>query len=289
MKDRYRVVIVGGGVVGASVLYHLAKFGWTDVALVERSVLTAGSSWHAAGGFHALNADPNMAALQAYTIDLFDEVQEISGQDAGIHMTGGITVACDPNRWEWLKSAYRIFQTIGIEDCWLMTPEEVKAALPDHGYDRRARRLVGRPRRLSRHDRHRPRLCKRRAKVHGAEVFENNKVEELNQRPDGTWDVVTEKGTIHAEHIVNAAGLWAKQVGRMVGLDLPLSPLEHHYLVTDDIPGSRRAGFRSADDGRSRRLHLSASGPERRATWASTKPSTSIGTWTARPGITGSN
>ena len=235
MKDRYRVVVIGGGVVGASVLYHLAKFGWKDVALVERSVLTAGSSWHAAGGFHALNADPNMAALQAYTIDLFEEIQQVSGQDAGIHMTGGITIAADPNRWEWLKSAYRIFQTIGIEDCYLMTPEEVKEKCPimdttgvigglwadREGYLDTTGTVHA---------------YAKAAKVHGADVIEHNKVEELVQRPDGTWDVVTEKGTIHAEHIVNAAGLWAKQVGRMVGLDLPLSPLEHHYLITDDIP-----------------------------------------------------
>ena len=76
MKSHYRVVIIGGGVVGASVLYHLAKFGWKDVCLIERSVLTAGSSWHAAGGIHALNADPNIAALQAYTIDLLPEIEK---------------------------------------------------------------------------------------------------------------------------------------------------------------------------------------------------------------------
>ncbi len=235
MKDQYRVVVIGGGVVGASVLYHLAKFGWTDVALVERSVLTAGSSWHAAGGIHALNADPNMAALQAYTIDLLSEIQEESGQDIGLHMTGGITVAADPNRWEWLQSAYRIFQTIGIEDCYLMTPEEIKEKCPimdtagvigglwadREGYIDTTGTVHA---------------YAKAAKMRGAEVIEHNKVEELNQRADGTWDVVTEKGTIHAEHIVNAGGLWAKQVGRMVGLDLPLSPLEHHYLVTEDIP-----------------------------------------------------
>jgi dimethylglycine dehydrogenase len=235
MKSNYRVVVIGGGVVGASVLYHLAKFGWTDVALIERSVLTAGSSWHAAGGIHALNADPNMAALQAYTIDLLSEIQEESGQDIGLHMTGGITVAADPNRWEWLQSAYRIFQTIGIEDCHLMTPEEIKKACPimdttgvigglwadREGYIDTTGTVHA---------------YAKAAKMRGADVVEHNKVEELNQRADGTWDVVTEKGTIHAEHIVNAAGLWAKQVGRMVGLDLPLSPLEHHYLVTEDIP-----------------------------------------------------
>ena len=235
MKSHYRVVIVGGGVVGASVLYHLAKLGWTDVALVERSVLTAGSSWHAAGGVHALNADPNMAALQAYTIDLLSEIEKESGQNIGLHMTGGITVASAPARWEWLQSAYRIFQTIGIEDCHLMTPEEIREKCPImdvtgvigglwadregyvdttgtvHAYAGAARKR-------------------------GAEVIEHNKVEALNQRADGTWDVVTEKGVIHAEHIVNAGGLWAKQVGRMVGLDLPLSPLQHHYFVTESIP-----------------------------------------------------
>ena len=235
MNSHYRVVIVGGGVVGASVLYHLAKHGWTDVALVERSVLTAGSSWHAAGGVHALNADPNMAALQAYTIDLLSEIEKESGQNIGLHMTGGITVASAPARWEWLQSAYRIFQTIGIEDCHLMTPDEIREKCPImdvtgvigglwadregyldttgtvHAYAGAARKR-------------------------GAEVIEHNKVEALNQRADGTWDVATEKGVIHAEHVVNAGGLWAKQVGRMVGLDLPLSPLQHHYFVTESIP-----------------------------------------------------
>ena len=124
MNSHYRVVVIGGGVVGTSVLYHLAKFGWKDVCLLERYVLTAGSSWHAAGGFHALNADPNIAQLQAYTIDLFEEIQEESGQNIGLHMTGGLTLAGTPDRWEWLQSAYRTFQSIGIEDCLLVTPEE---------------------------------------------------------------------------------------------------------------------------------------------------------------------
>ena len=235
MKSQYRVVVIGGGVVGASVLYHLAKFGWTDVALVERDVLTAGSSWHAAGGIHALNADPNMAALQAYTIDLLAEVQEESGQDINLHMTGGITFACEPARWEWLQSAYRTFQSIGIEDCYLMTPSEIKEKCPiidtngiigglwadREGYLDTTGTVHA---------------YARAAKQRGAEVIEHNKVEELIQRPDGTWDVVTQKGTIHAEHVVNAGGLWAKQVGRMVRLDLPVAPLQHHYLVTDTIP-----------------------------------------------------
>lgn len=235
MKSQYRVVVIGGGVVGASVLYHLAKFGWTDVCLMERSVLTAGSSWHAAGGIHALNADPNMAALQAYTIDLLAEVEKESGHDINLHMTGGVTVASAPARWEWLQSAYRVFQSIGIEDCHLMTPDEVKKACPimdvtgvlgglwadREGYIDTTGTVHA---------------YATAAKKRGAEIVEHNKVEELNQRPDGSWDVVTEKGTVHAEHVVNAGGLWAKQVGRMVGLDLPVAPLQHHYLVTETIP-----------------------------------------------------
>ena len=126
MKSEYRVVVIGGGVVGASVLYHLAKLGWSDIAIVERSVLTAGSSWHAAGGIHALNADPNIAALQAYTIDLLSEIEQESGQDIGMHMTGGISVASAPERWEWLQATYRIYQTMGIEDVRLMEPAEIK-------------------------------------------------------------------------------------------------------------------------------------------------------------------
>ena len=240
MNAHYRVVVIGGGVVGASVLYHLTKFGWTDVALVERSVLTAGSSWHAAGGFHALNANPNMALLQAYTIDLLKEVEAESGQPVGMHMTGGIHVASAPERWEWLQSSYRRFQAIGIDDVRLVTPEEIKARCPiinvegvlggmwadREGYVDTTGAVWA---------------YAGAAKKRGATVIEHNRVLELKQRPDSSWDLITETGVINAEHVVNAAGLWAKQVGRMVGLDLPLSPLEHHYLLTETIP--EIAGF----------------------------------------------
>lgn len=234
MKSQYRVVVIGGGVVGASVLYHLAKFGWKDVALIERSVLTAGSSWHAAGGVHALNADPNIAALQAYTIDLLSEIERESGQTIGLHLTGGITLASAPARWEWLQSAYRIFQTIGIEDCHLMTPDEIKKACPildttdvigglwadREGYVDTTGTVYA---------------YAKAARLRGAEIIEHNRVIEL-KRKDGLWQVVTELGTITAEYVVNAAGLWAKQVGRMVGLELPVSPMQHHYLLTETIP-----------------------------------------------------
>ena len=239
MKDRYQVVIIGGGVVGVSVLYHLAKNGWTDCVVIERSVLAAGSSWHAAGGVHALNADPNMSALQGYTLDLLSKIQEESGQDIGLHMTGGITIASTPDRWEWLQSAYRTYQTIGIEDVYLMTPEEIKNKCPimdtkgvlgglwadREGYVDTTGTVWA---------------YAKAAKKLGAEVIENNKVNKLNQRVDGCWEVHTEKGMIVAEHVVNAGGLWAKQVGQMAGLNLPISPLKHHYLVTESIPTVER-------------------------------------------------
>jgi len=241
MNTHYRVVIIGGGVVGASVLYHLAKFGWTDVCLLERSVLTAGSSWHAAGGFHALNADPNMASLQAYTIDLLEEIQAESGQDIGLHMTGGLTMAGTPDRWEWLQSAYRVFQSIGIEDCRLVTPEEAGELNPimsTEGFlggmwaDREGYLdTTGTVHAYA-----------KAAKKRGASFFEHTKVESLEQTADG-WKVVTDKGTITCEHVVNAAGLWAKQVGRMAGIELPVSPMKHHYLISDAIPALEQIDF----------------------------------------------
>jgi dimethylglycine dehydrogenase len=242
LESQYRVVIVGGGVVGASIAYHLTKLGWPDVAILERSVLTAGSSWHAAGGIHALNADPNIAALQAYTIDLLSEIAEESGQDIGMHMTGGISVASAPERWEWLQSAYRVYQTMGIEDCRLMDADEIKARCPIVNVDDVLGGLWA----------DREGYIDPSAVVHayakaarnrGAQVIEHNRVVELNPRPDGTWDVVTEKGTIHAEHVVNAAGLWAKQVGRMAGVELPVSPLAHHFLITEAIPELEELDF----------------------------------------------
>ena len=241
MKSHYRVVVIGGGVVGTSVLYHLAKMGWSDVCLIERSVLTAGSSWHAAGGIHALNADPNIAQLQAYTIDLLSEIEKESGQNIGLHMTGGLTMAGTPDRWEWLQSAYRTFQSIGIEDCRLVSVEEAVELNPimsgegllggmwadREGYvdtTGTVHAYTG------------------AAKKHGAEVIEHNRVLELNQTLEG-WEIVTEKGTINCEHVVNAAGLWAKQVGRMAGIELPVSPLNHHYLVSDTIPKLEELDF----------------------------------------------
>jgi dimethylglycine dehydrogenase len=235
MESHYRAVVIGGGVVGASVLYHLAKLGWPDVALIERAELTAGSTWHAAAGFHAINADPNIAALQDYTIRLYREIEAESGQNVGLHMTGGVNLAGTPERWEWLKSAWAIFQTMGMETARLVGPDEIKALCPIadvsgiYGglYDANEGHLdaYGATHAYA-----------GAARKRGADVILRNRVVELQPRADGSWTVVTEHGTVTADHVVNAGGLWAKQVGLMAGVDLPVTPMQHHYLVTEPIP-----------------------------------------------------
>ncbi len=234
MKSHVRVAVIGGGVVGCSVLYHLTKFGWSDVALIERDELTSGSTWHAAGGFHTLNSDPNMAALQGYTIRLYRELEESGGPSCGLHHVGGLNIADTPERFDFLKAERAKHRHMGLQTeivgpaeigelCPIVATDGLLGGLWDpldghldpagttHAYARAARKA-------------------------GAEIYLRNRVVDLRQRGDGSWQVVTEQGTIAAEHVVNAAGLWAREVGAMAGVYLPLHPLEHQYLVTDDIP-----------------------------------------------------
>jgi dimethylglycine dehydrogenase len=234
MKSHVRVAVIGGGVVGASVLYHLAKLGWSDVTLIERKELTAGSTWHAAAGFHALNADPHIAALQGYTIKLYKELQAEGLQDLGLHMTGGINMAGTPERWEWLKAAWALFKTMGMES-ELVGPEDVKKICPIADVSGIYGGLYD-PNEGHLDNYGATQAYARGARKRGAEVMLNNRVLELHSRPDGGWTVVTEQGTLQAEHVVNAGGLWAKQVGLMAGVDLPVTPMEHHYLITEEIP-----------------------------------------------------
>jgi dimethylglycine dehydrogenase len=234
MKSHTKAVVIGGGVVGCSVLYHLAKAGWTDVMLIERSELTSGSTWHAAGGFHTLNGDPNVAKLQAYTIGLYDELEALTGQSCSLHLVGGFQMADTPERMDFLRLVHAKCRYLGMET-ELVTPSEAKAMFPimdetkfvgalwdpieghldpsgtTHAYAKAARQL-------------------------GAEIVLRNPVKELTQDPDGTWNVVTEQGTVRAEHVVNCGGLWAREIGRMVGLELPVLAMEHMYLLTEDMP-----------------------------------------------------
>jgi dimethylglycine dehydrogenase len=234
MKDHAQVVVIGGGVVGCSVIYHLTKLGMKDVVLIERSELTSGSTWHAAGGFHTLNADTNMAALQGYTIRLYRELEEITGQSCSLHHVGGITLAETPERLDFLKSARAMHRHMGL-DTELITPAEIRELSPITNTDGVLGALYD-P--LDGHldPSGTTHAYAKAAQMQGAEIVLRNRVLETNQRADGGWDVVTEQGTIVAEHLVNAAGLWAREVGAMAGVYLPLHPMEHQYFATDNLP-----------------------------------------------------
>ncbi|WP_298674995.1 FAD-dependent oxidoreductase [uncultured Lentibacter sp.] len=234
MKTTTRVAIIGGGVVGASVLYHLTKLGWSDVMLLERSELTSGSTWHAAGGFHTLNGDTNMAALQGYTIRLYKELEELTGLSCGLHHVGGVTLAEDQDRFDMLLAERAKHRFMGLET-EIVTPEEIKKIAPVTNIEG----IVGGL--YDPLDGHldpsgTTHAYAKAARMGGATIETHTMVKETNQRPDGTWDVVTDKGTIHAEHVVNAAGLWAREVGALAGVYFPLHPMEHQYIVTDEVP-----------------------------------------------------
>ena len=234
MKSTTRVAVIGGGVVGCSVLYHLTKLGWSDVMLIERSELTSGSTWHAAGGFHTLNGDTNMAALQGYTIKLYKELEELTGMSCGLHHVGGVTLADNQERFDMLLAERAKHRYMGLET-EIVGPEEIKKIAPVTNTDGILGALYD-P--LDGHldPSGTTHAYAKAARMGGATIETHTKVIETNQRPDGTWDVVTDKGTIHAEHVVNAGGLWAREVAEMAGVYLPLHPMEHQYIVTDDIP-----------------------------------------------------
>jgi len=234
MKSHAQAVVIGGGVVGASVLYHLTKAGWKDVVLIERSELTSGSTWHAAGGFHTLNGDPNVAKLQAYTIDLYKEIEEISGQSCGLHLTGGLQLAGNTERLEWLKMARARGRYLDME-LEIVSAKEAKEMLPLI----EEKHFVGAlwdPIEGHLDPSGTTHAYAKSARIGGAEIVLRNRVTDLTQNEDGSWNVVTEQGTIHAEHVVNCGGLWAREVGRMVGLELPVLAMEHMYLLTEDMP-----------------------------------------------------
>jgi dimethylglycine dehydrogenase len=233
MRTSTQVCIIGGGVVGCSVAYHLTKLGWSDVMLLERSELTSGSTWHAAGGFHTLNGDTNMAALQGYTIRLYRELEEITGLSCGLHHVGGVTLADTPERLDMLKAERGKHRFMGLET-EIIGPEEIAKVAPVTNTDGILGALYD-P--LDGHldPSGTTHAYARAARMGGAEIVLHTRVLATDPRPDGTWDVVTDKGTVHAEHVVNAAGLWAREVGHMAGIALPLHPMEHQYIVTDDI------------------------------------------------------
>jgi dimethylglycine dehydrogenase len=233
MKSHVQALVIGGGVVGCSVLFHLTKLGWTDVVLCEREELTAGSSWHAAGGFHALNSDANVAKLQAYTVRLYRELESLSGQDIGLHFTGGLNVAATKERWELLRADWARHRVLGL-DTRLVGPREIAELCPLID----ATSVMGAvfdPLEGHLDPSGATHAFAKAARLNGAEIYRHTRVVELKHTAGG-WLVVTDRGTIVAEHVVNAGGLWAREVGLMAGVDLPVVAMEHHYLLTENLP-----------------------------------------------------
>ena len=237
-----KVVVIGGGVVGCSILFHLAKFGWKDVVLVERDELTSGSSWHAAGQIHTISSDPNISRLQSYTINLYKEIEELSGQSTGLHLTGGFYLASNKTWYDYLKRERSKARYMGLEQEFI-SPEEVGRRHPlinpknyyaalwdDQDGDLDPSGTTYAFAKAARH--------------YGAQYFTHTPATATTQRPDGTWDVTTPKGVINAEHIVNCGGLWAREVGHMGGLHIPVQPMEHHYLLTERIDEIANFGSR---------------------------------------------
>ena len=233
METHAKAVVIGGGVVGCSILFHLAKFGWKDVVLLERNELTSGSSWHAAGQIHTISSDPNISRLQGYTIGLYKEIEETSGHSIGMHATGGFYLASNQTWYDYLKRERSKARYMGLNQEFisvkeaaerhpLIDPKHYLAALWDD--------LDGDidPSGVTY-------AFAKSAKVHGAKYYTHSPVIETNQHANGSWDVVTPNGTINAEMIVNCGGLWAREVGHLSGIDLPVQPMEHHYLITEEI------------------------------------------------------
>ncbi|MGC6517176.1 MAG: GcvT family protein [Candidatus Puniceispirillaceae bacterium] len=237
-----KVVIIGGGVVGCSILYHLAKFGWKDAVLLERDELTSGSSWHAAGQIHTISSDPNISRLQSYTINLYREIEELSGQSCGLHLTGGFYLASNKTWYDYLKRERSKARYMGLDQEFI-SPEEVGRRHPlidpknyyaalwdDQDGDLDPSGTTYAFAKAARH--------------YGAQYFTHTPATATTQRPDGSWDITTPKGVINAEHVVNCGGLWAREVGHMGGLHIPVQPMEHHYLLTERIDEIANFGSR---------------------------------------------
>ena len=228
-----RAVVIGGGVVGCSILYHLAKKGWRDIVLLERRELSCGSSWHAAGQFHIINSNANLSSLQLHTLKFYPQLEKESGQNIGLHRTGGIYLASTPERRNYLiqeqaknRAQNPEMQFIGLDEAAAMHPlldkKHFLAALHDplDGHIDPAGVVQA---------------FAKAARKNGAQIFQQTFVRALAPCKNDEWIVHTEGGDIRAGCVINAAGLWAREVGKMAGVNLPLQAMEHHYLITEPL------------------------------------------------------
>jgi dimethylglycine dehydrogenase len=233
MKSKAKVVVVGGGVVGVSALYHLAKKGWSDVVLVERKELTSGSTWHAAGLLPLFNMSYSVGQLHKYAVNLYKKLEEETGKNVGFSVVSNIRLASTKDRMDEYHQYAGVAKTIGV-DVKFLTPQQVKEIWPLCNVED----LVGaiqhpedgyiQPADLTQ-------ALATGARNMGAEIYRNTTVLAMKQNKDG-WVVETDNGSIECEHIISCSGNFARQTGKMVGLDIPVIPVEHQYIVTEPHP-----------------------------------------------------
>ena len=233
MQSHARVVVIGGGMMGVGLLYHLAEEGWTDIMLVEKGELTSGSTWHAAGQCPSFIADYNMAKIHDYGVRLYPKLEEKTGQYVGWHGCGGIRFALKPAEVEWFHHVASVSKLIGFQ-CEIIDPEKIRQINPFVNVDGV---LAGA---WTTGDGHvDPAGCcnalAKGARDMGAVIARHTRVTDVRQRAGGEWEVVTDQGSVVCEMVVNAAGCYAREVSRMVGTDVPITNMEHTYLVTEPI------------------------------------------------------
>ena len=229
MKTHARVVVIGGGVVGVSTLYHLAKKGWSDVVLVERTELTAGSTWHAAGLLPLFNMSYTVGQLHKYSVDLYKRLQAETGQDVSFHVTGNLRLATSRQRMDEYYKYCGTANTIGVP-FEVITADQVAKLWPliNLGDGQATAKIVGAlyhpddghiaPADVTM-------ALRKGARARGAEIYEQTEVSGVSRTPSGEWQVRTGKGDIVAEHVVCATGNYARQTGRMFDLNIPAIPV----------------------------------------------------------------
>jgi dimethylglycine dehydrogenase len=234
MKSHARVVVIGGGAVGVGTLYHLAKKGCTDAVLLERKELTSGSTWHAAGLLPLFNLSYSVGQLHKYSVQLYKSLQAETEQNVGFSVVSNIRLACTADRMDEYRYYAGIASTIGV-DVKFLTPEQVKDIWPlaqmdgvlgaiqhpDDGYIQPADLTQA---------------LARGARMRGATIYRNTEVTAITQLASGEWRVTTSEGDITCEHLVCATGSFARKTGAMIGIDIPVMPVEHQYLVTEPHP-----------------------------------------------------
>jgi len=242
MKTQAQAVVIGGGLVGCSILYHLAKLGWTDVVLLERDELTSGSTWHAAANIHGLHDNNNISKIQYYTMKLYKELEAETGQGCGVFQPGSLYLAQTEAREHQLRlqeAKARYFRA----DFHNISRDEAERLHPLVDFDG-IRCIMHEPDGGNVDPSGVTQAYAAGARKMGAEIHRFTPVTATIPQPDGSWIVETPRGDIRTEWVVNAAGLWAREVARMAGIELPLQPTEHQYFVTETIPEIAAMGRR---------------------------------------------